>query len=158
MIAHLSHFPRFQGRQSNFVHLLVIQNDVSGVRSSLDDDCTDPNWIWRYMRKWSARSLFFPSLCRSLKIFIRSLIPFQLFFVIIFSILYSSSSYFFFLSNFSNSSPLTFPLPFSLPLDGIMSAPARVFVYFPAETREAEGLQSVRMMEQQKTRRSNGNI
>ena len=65
---------------------------------------------------------------------------------------------FFFLSNFSNSSPLTFPLPFSLPLDGIMSAPARVFVYFPAETREAEGLQSVRMMEQQNTRRSNGNI
>ena len=107
------------------------------------------NWLWRDadMRKWSARSFFSVPLSVVENIYL--LIPFQLFFIIIYVYIYSSSSSssYFFLSNFA---------PFS-PLDGIMSAPARVFVYFPAETREAEGLQSVRMMEQQ-TRRSNGNM
>ena len=107
------------------------------------------NWIWRDadMRKWSARSFFSVPLSVVENIYL--LIPFQLFFIIIYVYIYSSSSSssYFFLSNFA---------PFS-PLDGIMSAPARVFVYFPAETREAEGLQSVRMMEQL-TRRSNGNM
>ena len=64
MIAHLSRFPRFQGRQSNFEHLLVILNDVSGVRSSLDDDCTDPNWIWRYAQMIRALPFFRPSVGR----------------------------------------------------------------------------------------------